>query len=203
MIAGTRVLSLRWPQRWMPRAHSTAVLRAAIGAVAAPDAPAGTERQRRTMQFSRLIAPVDVLVGLKVADKPQLIREVARRLADRSGLPVAVVDSLLNAREELGSTGVGRGVALPHARVPGAKQPCAIFARLAKPVDFLAVDGRPVDLVCAIIAPDQPRTEALSALAAVSRVLRDPVVVDAIRKATTQESIYDQLMVADAAVPTS
>jgi PTS system nitrogen regulatory IIA component len=155
------------------------------------------------MQFSRLIAPVDVLVGLKVADKPQLIREVARRLADRSGLPVAVVDSLLNAREELGSTGVGRGVALPHARVPGAKQPCAIFARLAKPVDFLAVDGRPVDLVCAIIAPDQPRTEALSALAAVSRVLRDPVVVDAIRKATTQESIYDQLMVADAAVPTS
>ncbi len=151
---------------------------------------------------SQLIAPADAVVDLKAGDKTQLLRDLAERLSVRSGVSSARIASAFAAREVLGSTGIGGGVALPHARVAGARRTCALFARLARPIDFAAVDGRPVDLVCAILAPENARPEALSALAAVSRVLRDATIVERLRKVPDGNALHELLTTADLAATT-
>lgn len=100
-----------------------------------------------------------------------------------------VLDALLE-REAAGSTGVGYGVAVPHARVEGLDRIRGIFVRLETPIDFGAVDEQPVDLLFALLAPANAVSEHLRALARVSRLLRQPDLRQVLRQAKTAEAIY-------------
>ena len=93
-------------------------------------------------------------------------------------------------RENLGSTGYGRGTAFPHARVEGAKTVKAVFARLSSPIDFDAIDTKPVDLVFMLISPETDGADHLTALATLSRILKNDDTCDKLRKAKSKEEIY-------------
>ena len=116
--------------------------------------------------------------------------KVAADLAARSmGVkPSAVLNALLE-REKVGSTGVGYGVAVPHARVAGLTQLRGVFVRLEQPVEFGAVDDRPVDLIFALLAPADASGEHLRALARVSRILRQAELREQLRKARSADAI--------------
>ena len=94
------------------------------------------------------------------------------------------------ARDELGSTGVGNGVALPHARLVGLKTPFSLFARLRRAIDFEAIDDQPVDLVFLLLLPESENGEQLNALACAARALRDPEVLKQIRGAADPDALF-------------
>ena len=115
--------------------------------------------------------------------------------------PADVLEALLG-REAAGSTGVGRGVALPHARLAGLTRLRAVFVRLEQPVAFDAVDDQPVDLLFALFAPENASSEHLRALARVSRLLRNGELRQQLRQARSEDAIYallNQTTEADAA----
>ena len=112
-----------------------------------------------------------------------------------------VIDALLE-RENLGPTGVGKGIALPHARLASATEVCGVFLRLEKPLNFDAVDRQPVDLVFALIAPENAGVDHLKALALVSRTLRDQSVCGKLRansEASTLHTILTEMQSSQAA----
>jgi PTS system nitrogen regulatory IIA component len=146
------------------------------------------------MEIADVIAPAGVVVGLRARDKRQVLEELTRRAAAGLGLDSGVVFALLLAREELGSTGVGRGIAVPHARVPGLSRVCGLLARLERPVDFAAIDDKPVDLVCLLLTPAAAAAaDHLPALACVSRRLREKAVADRLRTARDGAALYAAL----------
>ena len=142
------------------------------------------------MTIDDLLAPADVLVGLRAAGKPALLDTLARRVADSLGLASGDVLAALSRREELGSTGVGEGVALPHARLEAIRDPFGLFARLREPIDFGAVDDQPVDLVFLLLLPAGPHADHLNALATVARRLRDKDGAAAMRKARDAAALH-------------
>jgi nitrogen PTS system EIIA component len=144
------------------------------------------------MDMRQLIAPEDV-IGLRAKGKMQLLQELARRAAKSLGIEVRPILKALTAREELGSTGVGHGIALPHARIPGLARLFSLFARLEKPIEFDAVDARPVDLVFLLLVPANADKEHLAALASVSRCLRDPETARRLRATSEPHALYDVL----------
>ena len=154
----------------------------------------------RALTLADVIRPEHVFVRLRVADKPRLIQELARRAAAALDLPAAELAAALSAREALGSTGVGAGIAVPHAQVPQLAATAAFFAQLDRPVDFASVDGRPVDLVFLLLGPPQARGEHLTLLAAGTRRLRDRAVADALRAAGSAEAVR-ALLIAEPAGP--
>src|SRR5690349_3422883 len=135
------------------------------------------------MGIADLVAPGRVLTGLRAADKPGVIEALAGRAAAALGLDPAVVCQELLERERLGSTGVGRGTAIPHARLAGIAAPYGLLARLERPVDFEAIDGRPVDLVCLLLLPAGAERGQLGALACVARAVRDDALLAVLRRA--------------------
>lgn len=134
-----------------------------------------------------------VISGLAVADKAALLDEVARRIAGAADVPPDVIVSELEKREELGSTGVGGGIAVPHARLPLIKDPVAFVARLRKPIEFDAVDGKPIDIVALLLLPQAPDGGQIGPLACMSRKLRDPAVMAALRRARDGAEMFRAL----------
>ena len=130
-------------------------------------------------------------VALVRADtKHEILGLLAARFAAGYELDAAEVLDRLEERERLGSTGFGRGVAIPHARVPGIKRPVAALLRLKEPVDFAAADGLPVELVFGLLSPENAGVTHLHALAAVSRIVREERTHDALMEATNPETLY-------------
>lgn len=125
------------------------------------------------MKFVDLIKPEAVKILSSASSKKRLMHEVADLAASAYDLPCQEVVEALMERETLGPTGVGQGVALPHARLPGLQSVVGAFLVLEKPVDFDSVDRQPVDLVFALFAPEEAGVEHLKALALVSRNLRE------------------------------
>lgn len=128
--------------------------------------------QGRAMALSDLIAPGGVVADLPGASRKQVLHalaELAHRTLDAPARPI--LDAVME-RERLGSTGVGEGVALPHARTGLVSGACGVFARLKTPVDFDAVDGRPADLIFMLLAPEEAGADHLKALARISRMFR-------------------------------
>jgi PTS system nitrogen regulatory IIA component len=122
--------------------------------------------------------------------KRQVLKVTADLAARSFALkPAAVLDALV-AREAVGSTGVGYGVAVPHARVPGLTRLGGVFVRLEQPVEFGAVDDRPVDLIFALFAPEDANGEHLRALARISRILRQAELREQLRKARSADAIH-------------
>ncbi|MEM8987982.1 MAG: PTS IIA-like nitrogen regulatory protein PtsN [Pseudomonadota bacterium] len=142
------------------------------------------------VEITDLLTPKSVLPHLKASCKKQALEALARAASDLIGLPFEdILDKLLE-RERLGSTGVGGGVAIPHGKVEGAEQLFGILARLDQPIEFEAVDDRPVDILFLLIAPEGAGAEHLKALARVSRLLRDRSLVDSLRGAESGEALY-------------
>jgi PTS system nitrogen regulatory IIA component len=148
------------------------------------------------MKIEELLTPGSV-VELKASDKRDVITALARRAASVLALDASAVTKALLAREELGSTGMGQGFALPHARLAGVEKPFGIFARLGKPVDFDAVDGRPVDLVFLLLLPANAQHDQLNALACVARRLRDQETAERLRTTPDAAGLF-RLLAADA-----
>ena len=133
--------------------------------------------------------------------KRQALSLVAETAARRFGLEAGEVLEALLAREQVGSTGVGSGVAVPHARLPGLDRMRGVFIRLEAPVDFDSVDGQPVDLLFALLAPADAGSEHLRALARVSRLLRQSQLREQLRQARTVDALY--ALLAQPASPTA
>ena len=126
-------------------------------------------------------------------DKPQLLAELARRSATATGIDVPAILTALQTREQLGSTGLGQGFALPHARIDGLTAFFGLFARLARPIDFQAIDGQPVDLVFLLLIPPNADTEHVAALAAIARPIRDRQFVRELRQAKDAAALHERL----------
>ncbi len=146
------------------------------------------------MEMADLIKPDRVIAGLRVSDKVQLLNELSRRAAMMLGFDGQTVVGALTKREELGSTGIGHGIAIPHARVDGLQQIFGLFARLERAIDFAAVDGEPVDLAFLLLIPTNAGNEHLAALACVSRCLRDRDVAQGLRAATDGQTLFARLV---------
>lgn len=121
--------------------------------------------------------------------RKQVIHALASELAKVTDIPVRVIEDAVMQRERLGSTGVGEGVAIPHARLAAIKAPVGGLMTLKRPVDFEAIDDKPCDLIFMLLAPENAGADHLRALAQVSRAFRQGDVRDKLRAATTDEEI--------------
>ncbi|ODT75576.1 MAG: transcriptional regulator [Pelagibacterium sp. SCN 64-44] len=133
------------------------------------------------MELADILAEHAVLTCTDVTDKRQLFDLLAEKAAAETGLAAEEIVGALVAREELGSTGLGNGIAIPHGKLGGLKGVFAAFARLDSPIEFDAVDDQPVDLVMLLLAPVGAGADHLKALSRVARLLRTESVVDALR----------------------
>ena len=143
------------------------------------------------MHLLDLLSPARVRTGAIVAGKKRLLETVSAMLADGAGGEGdrAIFDTLCG-RERLGSTGLGHGVAIPHARSAKALNPAAAFLRLAEPIDFGALDGEPVDLVFALVVPDHFAQQHLLLLAQLAEMFGDATFRDALRAAPDAGALY-------------
>ena len=142
------------------------------------------------MLFNQILRPDAVRVYSSVSSKKRLLHELGSIAESVYGLdPTRVVDALIE-RENLGPTGVGHGVALPHARLEGLESVVGALVLLETPIDFNAVDRQPVDLAFALFAPEDAGVEHLKALALVSRTLRDPSICSKLRANEDPSTLY-------------
>jgi PTS system nitrogen regulatory IIA component len=149
---------------------------------------------RMKMNLTDYVDLKNVIVDLDISSKSQALQVAAANLCTTAILQTDVVFNLLKKREDLGSTGIGEGVAVPHTRVPGLDKPIGALVRLKKPVDFDAIDDQPVDVVFVLLTPDQSPVEHLNVLACFSRRLRSPGVLKQMRAARSTQSLYDCLV---------
>jgi nitrogen PTS system EIIA component len=143
-----------------------------------------------SMKISDLLSPKDVLVEVRTSNKRQLLQEFAARAADSLGLHIDQVAPYLIKREDLGSTGIGRGVAIPHARLPDLQRPYGLLAKLRHPIEFEAIDGQAVDIVFVLLLPAAVESGQLEALALAARVLRPPENLVRLRNAKNPSELY-------------
>jgi len=142
------------------------------------------------MNIKEFLAPDDVLADFAVTSKGGVLKGLAQRASERFKLPAESILSALLKREELGSTGTGGGIAIPHARISGLVRPFGILLRLTQPIDFSAIDDQPVDLVFLLLLPVEPNKEQLNALASVARILRRPASVRNLRRARDSSDLF-------------
>jgi PTS system nitrogen regulatory IIA component len=142
------------------------------------------------MDISSLLRPAAVKVFGQISSKKRMFADLGEVAHTVYGLDVSATVDALQERESLGPTGVGHGVALPHARLDGLAQVVGVFLRLEKPLDFDSVDRQPVDLVFALFAPKDSGVEHLKALALVSRTMRDPSVCMKLRANGDAATLY-------------
>lgn len=136
------------------------------------------------------LRPEAILANLKAASKKQALQDLARRAAELTGQHERFIFDVLLERERLGSTGVGRGIAIPHGKLPNLSDVFGAFARLERPIDFDAVDEQPVDLVFLLLAPEGAGADHLKALARISRMLRDESLCEKLRGCQSADAIY-------------
>ena len=146
------------------------------------------------MTLDDIIRPDAIVPSLRAGTKKQVLLDLSQRAAALSRLPERAVFDTLSHREALGSTGIGGGIAIPHGKLARCEKIFGLFARTERPVSFDAVDDAPVDLIFLLLAPDNAGADHLSALSRVSRTLRDPIVVKALRSARDAFEIYSALV---------
>ena len=149
------------------------------------------------MQIGQILDRAAISPRVTAASKRQALSVIAEVAARQHKLDAGKVFDALMAREQTGSTGVGHGVAVPHARLPGLDRMVGVFVRLEQPVAFDAVDDQPVDLLFALLAPLDANADHLRALARISRLLRQSDVRERLRQARTLDAIH-ALLVQDA-----
>jgi nitrogen PTS system EIIA component len=148
------------------------------------------------MRIAEFLSPNNVAIDVAAADKPKLLSALARKAGSILDVLPEQILAELQRREELGSTGVGGGVALPHARFQQVAKPTGMLLRLRKPIPFDAVDGEPVDLIFLMLLPEAPEGDQLGALASIARQLRKPEVTATLRAARDSAQMYRTLAAA-------
>jgi PTS system nitrogen regulatory IIA component len=143
-----------------------------------------------SMNCSNLMTSDCVIANLRASNKRQVLQELAHKAAALTGQSEDLIYEVLNERERLGTTGIGHGIAIPHGKLPGLEKVYGVFAKLERPVDFDAIDDRPVDLIFLLLAPANCGADHLKALAKVSRMLRDRLLCEKVRGSTTCDAIY-------------
>jgi PTS system nitrogen regulatory IIA component len=146
------------------------------------------------MEISDLIKPDHVIARLRATSKKQALQDLAKRAAEITGQPERALFSTLMKRERLGTTGVGNGIAIPHGKLSTLDKLYGLFARLDQPIDFDAIDDRPVDLIFLLLAPESAGADHLKALARVSRLLRDKPTCEKLRGTDDAEALYALLV---------
>ena len=142
------------------------------------------------MEMVDLLVPDAVVANLKAGSKKQALQELSQQAATLTGLQERVIFDVLLQREKLGTTGIGRGIAIPHGKMQELKKLHGLFARLPKAIDFDAIDEQPVDLIFMLLAPVSAGADHLKALARVSRLLRDESVCAKLRGADDPEALF-------------
>lgn len=142
------------------------------------------------MELSELIAPEGVISPLKASSKKQALQELSARAEQITGIGQREIFEALIERERLGSTGVGNGIAIPHAKLATLDRLWGLFARLETPIDFDSIDEQPVDLIFLLLAPAGAGAEHLKALARVSRLLRNHSVCEKLRGSSDPSAVY-------------
>jgi PTS system nitrogen regulatory IIA component len=142
------------------------------------------------MDLGDLIPRDGIVTPLRVKTKKQALQELASEAAALTGLPAREIFDTLLQRERLGSTGLGRGIAIPHVKFKALKGMVCLFARLAEPIDFEAVDEQPVDLIFLLLAPEHASGDHLKALARISRLVRDPRALERLRAAKDENALH-------------
>ncbi len=143
-----------------------------------------------TMDIADLLVPRGVIAQLRVIYKKGALQEVSRRAATLTGIAERRLYEVLAERERLGSTGIGRGIAIPHGKLAELSRLYGLFARLDRPIAFDAIDDQPVDLVFVLLAPAEAGAEHLRALARVSRLLRDSTICQKLRGTDNADALY-------------
>jgi PTS system nitrogen regulatory IIA component len=138
-----------------------------------------------------------IKTSLPGGNKRSLLKQLADLAGQRLKLDSAAILASLTEREQLGSTGFGHGVAIPHGKIEGLGRIYGLFARLSEAVDYKAIDGRPVDLVFLLLSPPDAGADHLKALAAVSRVTRDSAILEQMRGARSRDALAVVLLGAD------
>jgi len=141
------------------------------------------------MDLGDLITPEGIIPSLKAKTKKQALQELAAKAAEIIDLPAREIFDTLLQRERLGSTGLGRGIAIPHVKFKSLTDIICLFARLEDPIDFESLDNEPVDLIFLLLAPEHASGDHLKALARISRLLREPDISEQLRSSDDRKSL--------------
>ncbi len=147
------------------------------------------------MDLCDLLAPDGIIASLQATSKKHALQELSTIAAERTGLDAREIFNTLLQRERLGSTGLGRGIAIPHVKLSGLKGILCLFARLDDPIEYESHDNEPVDLMFLLLAPEHASGDHLKALASISRVVREPSILDALRSASDTAALRMALTV--------
>ncbi len=145
------------------------------------------------MDLGDLVTPQGIVPSLKVTTKKQALQELASFASGMTGIGQREIFDTLLQRERLGSTGLGRGIAIPHVKFRDLDKIVCVFARLDNPIDFEALDDEPVDLIFLLLAPEHASGDHLKALARISRLLREPEVSKRLRETDDQAQLLRAL----------
>ena len=146
------------------------------------------------MKISDILSPENVLSNIECNSKKAAIELLAKNLADsNNGISQVEIIDCLTAREKLGSTGLGNGIAIPHGRLKYCKKTIASFIQLNNGVDYEAVDNIPVDLIFALIVPEESTDEHLHILSILAKTLSNPKTISKLRKSKNSAEIFTHL----------
>ena len=142
------------------------------------------------MKLSEIMSEKSVFLGLKSNSKRQLLQDMASRASEISGIDERTIFDTVLERENLGSTGFGDGTALPHGRFDGLDKVYGFIAKLNSPIDYEAIDGKPVDLIFMLLSPEGNGADHLTALASASRILKDETTRSKLRQMNSAQEIF-------------
>lgn len=143
------------------------------------------------MQLETILSPGRTLCGVPGSSKKRVLENIARCISEDINTidPDQLFDSLI-AREKLGSTGLGHGIAIPHCRMKNCAKILGTLVKLQEPIDFDAIDGEPVDLIFVLLVPEEANDEHLQALASIAQLFNDPDFCQQLRNTTSSEAMY-------------
>lgn len=146
------------------------------------------------MQIADILTVENIACDVEMASKKRALETISELICSQSPdlNPTEVFESLI-AREKLGSTGLGKGIAIPHGRLKSGTETIAAFLQLAQGVDFDAPDGQPVDLICALMVPPESTEEHLQILAQLSELFRQETLRNKLRETHSTEEIFKLL----------
>lgn len=145
------------------------------------------------MELSDILTKDSIIPCAKVTSKRQLLQLLAEKAANVAQIDSQTAFETLMSREQLGSTGLGNGIAIPHGKIKGLSHVVAIFARLDQPIEFDAVDDQPVDIAFMLLAPEGSGADHLKALSRVARCLRSEHMVDELRGTRDKDRLLEVL----------
>jgi len=142
------------------------------------------------MKIKDILTPDNIQLDVSTSSKKQVLEAIAKSASSSTGCEQQIIFDALIERERLGTTGIGKGVAIPHARLAELNNLYCLFMRV-KPVDFESIDGKPIDLVFCLLVPEESGADHLKALARISKLLRDEDVCTDLRKAKTSREVLE------------